>query len=85
MIKTLKKFFELRKKRRLEKYKRMKSEILCAIAHNAYKEQTNGVINVPVFQVITQRYNNLGISSPKDLTRVYTNFFLDGMVSGIEL
>lgn len=85
MIKTLKKFFELRKKRRLDKYKRMKSEILCAIAHSAYKEQTNGVINVPVFQVITQRYNNLCITSPKDLTRVYTNFFLDGMVSGIEL
>jgi hypothetical protein len=63
----------------------MNSEILCAIAHQVYKEQTEAGVNLPAFQVINQRYNNLGITTPKDLTKTYTKFFLDGMVSGIEL
>jgi hypothetical protein len=63
----------------------MNSEILCAIAHQVYKEQTKAGVNIPAFQVITQRYNRLGISTPKDLVKVYTQFFLDGQVTGIEL
>lgn len=81
----VKKIFEKLQQKRLERYRRMNSEILCAIAHQVYKEQTEAGVNLPAFQVINQRYNNLGITTPKDLTKTYTKFFLDGMVSGIEL
>ena len=79
-----KKIVSIVKNRRLEKYKRMNSEILCAIAHQVYKEQRGGA-NIPVFMTVNQRYNDLHITTPKDLTRTYTQFFLDGLVSGIEL
>lgn len=80
-----KKFFEFQKKKRLDKYQRMNSEILCAIAYDAYKGQQKDSLNIPIFQVIDQRYKDLHITTPKDLKKVYTQFFLDGMVSGIEL
>ena len=81
----IKKFLELRKQKRLEKYQRMNSEIICAIAHDVYNEQTKAGVYIPAFQIVNQRYNSLGISTPNDLKRVYTRFFLDGLVSGIEL
>lgn len=81
----MKKIFEKLQQKRLERYKRMNSEIVCAIAYQVYKEQTEAGVNLPAFQIINQRYNNLGITTPKDLTKTYTKFFLDGMVSGIEL
>lgn len=81
----IKKILSNIKRKRLEKYKRMNSEILCAIAHQVYKEQTEAGVNLPAFQLVSQRYNKLGISTPKDLIRVYTQFFLDGQVTGIEL
>jgi len=81
----IKRFFELRKQKRLEKYQRMNSEILCAIAQQVYKEQTEAGVNLPAFQLVKQRYNSLGISTPKDLIKTYTQFFLDGQVTGIEL
>lgn len=81
----MKRIFEKLRQRKLEKYKRMNSEILCAIAHQVYKEQTEAGVNLPAFQVINQRYKSLGITTPKELVKTYTQFFLDGMVSGIEL
>jgi hypothetical protein len=63
----------------------MNSEILCAIAHQVYKEQTKAGVKLPAFQLVKQKYNSLGISTPKDLTRIYTQFFLEGQVTGIEL
>ena len=81
----IKRFFELRKQKRLERYQRMHSEILCAIAQQVYKEQTEAGVKLPAFQLVKQRYNSLGISTPKDLIRTYTQFFLDGLVTGIEL
>ena len=81
----MKKLFERIKQRRLARYKRMNSEILCAIAHQVYKEQREAGVNIPAFQIINQRYNKLGISTPKDLIRTYTKFFLEGQVTGIEL
>ena len=81
----IKKILSNIRRKRLEKYKRMNSEILCAIAHQVYKEQTEAGVNLPAFQLVSQRYNKLGISTPKDLIRVYTQFFLDGQVTGIEL
>jgi len=81
----MKRIFEKLRQRRLERYKRMHSEIICAIAHQVYKEQTEAGVNLPAFQVINQRYNSLGITTPKDLMKAYTQFYLDGKVSGIEL
>lgn len=81
----MKKFLELRRKRRLEKYQRMNSEVLCSILYDTMREQTKEGINIPTFMLVNQRYNKLGITCPKDLERVYTEFFLQGKVSGIEL
>ncbi len=81
----IKRILEPIKKRRLERYQRMNSEILCAIAHQVYNEQRSAGVNIPAFQIINQRYNDLHISTPKDLTRTYTQFFLDGLVTGVWL
>ena len=81
----MKRIFEKLRQRKLEKYKRMNSEILCAIAHQVYSEQRSAGVNIPAFQIINQRYNDLHISTPKDLTRTYTQFFLDGLVTGVWL
>ena len=85
MIKLIKKIFELRRKRKLAQYKRMNSEIVCAIAYDVLKRQATEGVTIPPFMVINQRYNELGINSPKDLQRTYTRFYLEGMVSGVEL
>lgn len=85
MFKLIKKFFELRRQKRLEHYKRMDSEIRCAIAYDIMKRQAKETVKIPTFEVINQRYDELGITSPKDLTRTYTRFYLEGMVSGVEL
>ena len=81
----IKKFFELRKQKRLAQYKRMDSEIRCAIAYDVMQRQARETIKIPAFDVINQRYNELGIDTPKDLTRTYTRFYLEGLVSGVEL
>ena len=81
----MKRIFERLKQKRLERYKRMHSEILCAIAYEVYNEQAKAGVILPAFQVVEQRYKNLGITTPKDLEKTYTQFFLKGMVSGIEL
>ena len=81
----IKKILKNIQQRRLAKYKRMNSEILCAIAHQVYREQTEAGVEIPAFQIINQRYNKLGITTPKDLMKAYTQFYLDGLVSGIEL
>ena len=85
MLKLIKKFLELKRKKKLDRYKRMNSEILCAIAHQVYKEQAAQDIKIPAFMVINNRYNSLKITTPKDLVRTYTKFFLEGAVSGVEL
>ena len=81
----IKKFFELRKQKRLASYKRMDSEIRCAIAYDVMQRQAKETIKIPTFDVINQRYNELGIDTPKDLKRTYTRFYLEGLVSGVEL
>ena len=80
-----KKFIEFRKKKNLEKLKRMDSEIRCAIAYSVYKQQQKEKVTLPIFEVINQRYKDLKITTPKDLKRVYTQFFLEGAVTGVEL
>ena len=85
MLKLIKRFFQLRKQKRLNHYKRMDSEIRCAIAYDVMKRQAKEEVKIPAFEVINQRYNELGIDTPKDLTRTYTRFYLEGLVSGVEL
>lgn len=85
MIKLIKRFFQLRKQKRLAQYKRMDSEIRCAIAYDVMKRQAKEEVKIPAFEVINQRYNELGIDTPKDLQRTYTRFYLEGLVSGVEL
>jgi ferritin-like protein len=85
MFKLIKKFLGLRKQKRLAHYKRMDSEIRCAIAYDVMKRQTKEEVKIPAFEIINQRYNELGIDTPKDLTRTYTRFYLEGLVSGVEL
>lgn len=85
MIKLLKRFLQLKKQKRLASYKRMDSEIRCAIAYDVMKRQVKEKVKIPAFQLIDQRYNELNITTPKDLTRTYTRFYLEGMVSGVEL
>ena len=85
MFKLIKKFIQLRKQKRLNHYKRMDSVIRCAIAYDVMKRQAKEMVKIPAFEIINQRYNELGITSPKDLTRTYTRFYLEGMVSGVEL
>ena len=85
MFKLIKRFFQLRKQKRLAQYKRMDSEIRCAIAYDVIKRQAREEVKIPAFQIINQRYNELGIDTPKDLTRTYTRFYLEGLVSGVEL
>ena len=63
----------------------MDSEIRCAIAYDVMKRQAKEKVKIPAFQLIDQRYNELNITTPKDLTRTYTRFYLEGMVSGVEL
>ena len=85
MIKLIKKFFELRKQKKLASYRRMDSEIRCAIAYDVMLRQAKESVKIPAFEIINQRYNELGIDTPKDLTRTYTRFYLEGLVSGVEL
>ena len=85
MFKLIKRFLKLRKLKRLEHYKRMDSEIRCAIAYDVMKHQAKEEVKIPAFEIINQRYNELGIDTPKDLTRTYTRFYLEGLVSGVEL
>lgn len=85
MLKLIKKYLELRRMKKLAQYRRMDSEIRCAIAYDVMKRQAKDTIKIPVFDTITQRYNELGIDSPKDLQRTYTRFYLEGLVSGVEL
>lgn len=85
MLKLIKRFLKLRKQKRLAHYKRMDSEIRCAIAYDVMMRQTREEVKIPAFEVINQRYNELGIDTPKDLTRTYTRFYLEGLVSGVEL
>ena len=85
MLKLIKRFFQLRKQKRLAHYKRMDSEIRCAIAYDVMKRQAKEEVKIPAFEIINQRYNELGIDTPKDLTRTYTRFYLEGLVSGVEL
>lgn len=85
MFKLIKRFLALRKQRRLAHYKRMDSEIRCAIAYDVMKRQAKEEIKIPAFEIINKRYNELGIDTPKDLTRTYTRFYLEGLVSGVEL
>lgn len=85
MLKLIKRFFQLRKQKRLNHYKRMDSEIRCAIAYDVMKRQAKEEIKIPAFEVINQKYNELGIDTPQDLTRTYTRFYLEGLVSGVEL
>lgn len=85
MFKLIKKFLGLRKQKRLAQYRRMDSEIRCAIAYDVMKRQTKEEVKIPAFEIINQRYNELGIDTPKDLTRTYTRFYLEGLVSGVEL
>ena len=85
MFKLIKKFLGIRKQRRLAHYKRMDSEIRCAIACDVLQRQARENRKMPTSYVINQRYNELGIDSPKDLTRTYTRFYLEGLVSGVEL
>ena len=85
MLKLIKRFLQLRKQRKLAQYKRMDSEIRCAIAYDVFMRQRNEMVKIPAFEIINKRYGELGITCPKDLTRTYTRFYLEGMVSGIEL
>lgn len=85
MLKLIKKYLELRRMKKLAQYRRMDSEIRCAIAYDVIQRQAKDTIKIPVFDTITQRYNELGIDSPKDLQRTYTRFYLEGLVSGVEL
>ena len=85
MLKLIKKYLELKRMKKLAQYRRMDSEIRCAIAYDVIQRQAKDTIKIPVFDTITQRYNELGIDSPKDLTRTYTRFYLEGLVSGVEL
>ena len=81
----IKRFFRLRKQKKLASYKRMDSEIRCAIAYDVMQRQAREGVTIPSFMLINQSYNELGIYSPKDLKRIYTRFYLEGMVSGVEL
>ena len=85
MIKLIKKFLELRRNKRVKKYQRMKSEILCAIAYDVLHKQTKENVTIPAFMIINKRYDDLNIVTPKDLVKTYTQFYLDGNVSGVEL
>lgn len=85
MLKLIKKYLELRRMKKLAQYRRMDSEIRCAIAYDVMKRQAKEEVKIPAFEIINQRYNELGIDTPKDLTRTYTRFYLEGLVSGVEL
>ena len=85
MIKLIKRFLQLRKQKKLAQYKRMDSEIRCAIAYDVMKRQAREEVKIPAFEIINKRYNELGIDTPKDLQRTYTRFYLEGLVSGVEL
>ena len=85
MIKLIKKFLQLRRQKKLAQYKRMDSEIRCAIAYDVMQRQAKETIKIPAFDIINKRYNELGIDTPKDLQRTYTRFYLEGLVSGVEL
>ena len=85
MFKLFKRFLQLRKQKRLAQYKRMDSEIRCAIAWDVMTRQAKETVKIPAFEVINQRYNELGITTPKDLQKTYTRFYLEGLVSGVEL
>lgn len=85
MLNIFKKFMQLRRKKQLDRYKRMNSEILCAIAYDVYKKQEVQDLKVPAFMLINNRYKELNISTPKDLIKTYTQLYLQGAVSGVEL
>ena len=85
MLKLIKNFMAMRRKKQLKRWQRMNAEILCAIAHDVYKEQEVQELKVPAFMVINQRYNDLKITTPKELVKTYTQMFFKGAVSGIEL
>lgn len=85
MLKLIKTFLKLRRKKELDRYKRMDSEIRCALAYAAFKEQQKESIKMPICNVVDQRYKDLKITTPKDLIKTYTQFFLEGAVSGVEL
>jgi len=85
MRKLIKKFVEKQKAKRKEKYQRMNSEILCGIAWQVNNEFKKSAVNIPEFLEVTNRYNSLGIKTPKILKEVYKDFFYQGLVSGIEL
>lgn len=82
MFSTIKRWM---KRRKLEKYRRMDSEIRCSIVYDVLKEQEQQGVKLPVFQEVEQRYKRLNISTPLDLKKVYTRLFLEGAVSGVEL
>ena len=85
MFNLIKRFFKLKRQKKLEKYKRMDSEIRCAIAYDVIQRQAKEHVTIPPFLLINQRYNELDISSTKDLQKTYTRFYLEGLVSGVEL
>ena len=84
-MKLIKRFLQLLRQKKLAQYKRMDSEIRCAIAYDVMQRQAKETVKIPAFEIINQRYNELNISTPKDLKKTYTRFYLEGMVSGVEL
>jgi hypothetical protein len=81
----LKQFIERHKARRKAQYKRMNSEILCAITWQVNKDIRENSVNIPGFMEVSNRYNSLGIKTPKRLCEVYLDFYNQGLVSGIDL
>lgn len=85
MKKLIKKLITKYRAKQKAKYKRMNSEILCGIVWQVNKEFKQSAVNIPEFLEVSNRYNRLGIKTPKRLKEVYKDFFQQGLVSGIEL
>lgn len=86
MKKLIKKLITKYRAKQKAKYQRMNSEILCAIIRQVDLDaKLSKGVNIPSFLEVDDRYNSLGIKTPKRLKEVYKNFFQQGLVSGIEL
>lgn len=85
IIRFIKKLQANKKAKFIAKCRRMKSEIICAIAYDEKKKQEKSAVNIPMFLTVKRRYENLGIRSFKDLYRTYAEFSQQQLVSGIEL
>lgn len=82
----LKRFIERYRAKKKAQYKRMNSEILCAIIRQVdFEAKLSKGASIPSFLEVDKRYNSLKIKTPRRLRDVYLDFYNQGLVSGIDL